>query len=192
MTTAMHDTSGIGEGNEGGDHEAARDDACHAFVYGTLRAGEINDMRLAAARHGIAAPIYVGTTSLGGRLYDFGAYPGMVLARADEGGASRVVGDVYRIPAALVPVLDEIEEVYPGEPGRFVREVHEVECGGTTYACIVYPVSESAVVRLPRIDGGDWVAYRRARDGADTSGVSGAPAISEDASRKALNERQAS
>ncbi len=40
-----------------------------------------------AARHGIAAPTLVGTTSLGGRLYDFGAYPGMVFPRADERGA---------------------------------------------------------------------------------------------------------
>lgn len=191
MTAAMHGTGGIDETNEDGGHEAARDGACYAFVYGTLRAGEINDMRLAAARHGIAAPTLVGTTSLGGRLYDFGAYPGMVFPRAGEGGASRVVGDVYRIPAALIPVLDEIEEVYPGESGLFVRERRDVECAGKTYACIVYPVSESAVVRLPRIDGGDWVAYRRARDASDASGMSGAAGASEP-TRNGLNETPSS
>lgn len=142
------------------DAHDASDEAIYAFVYGTLRAGEINDMMRAAARHGIAAPVYVGSASLGGRLYDFGHYPGMVLADADQ----HVTGDIYRIPAALIPVLDEIEAVYPGEAGLFVREMHDVACDGAMYACIVYPVSESAVGQLPQISGGDWVAYRRERD----------------------------
>jgi gamma-glutamylcyclotransferase (GGCT)/AIG2-like uncharacterized protein YtfP len=142
---------------------ASHDAAIYAFVYGTLRAGEINDMMRAAQRHGIAAPVYIGTTAMPGRLYDFGAYPGMVLATSGA-DAARVTGDVYRIPAALVPVLDEIEAVYPGEAGLFVREVWDVVCDGATYACIVYPVSASAVSQLSPIPEGDWVAYRRARD----------------------------
>ena len=51
----------------------------HVFVYGTLRAGEANDISVAAARNGIAAPTLVGTASLRGRLFDFGSYPGMVV-----------------------------------------------------------------------------------------------------------------
>ncbi|AKM33077.1 gamma-glutamylcyclotransferase [Pandoraea faecigallinarum] len=116
-------------------------------------------MTVAAARHGVEAPAYVGTATLSGWLYDFGSYPGMVL-----GVPERVTGDVYRIPAALVPILDEIEAVYPGEAGLFVREMHDVSCGGATYRCIVYPVDASAVGELPQISGGDWVTYRRARD----------------------------
>jgi gamma-glutamylcyclotransferase (GGCT)/AIG2-like uncharacterized protein YtfP len=141
----------------------SHDDALYAFVYGTLRAGEINDMTRAAQRHGIAPPALVGTATLGGRLYDFGTYPGMVLAAPASGGA-QVTGDIYRIPAALVCVLDEIEEVYPGEAGLFVREVQDVAFDGATYPCIVYPVDESAVADLPQIPDGDWVAYRQARD----------------------------
>ncbi|MGC7403458.1 gamma-glutamylcyclotransferase family protein [Pandoraea pneumonica] len=144
-------------------HQAASagdDAAIYAFVYGTLRAGEINDMMRAAERHQLPAPAYVGTSVLGGRLYDFGRYPGMVLsANADE----LTIGDIYRIPAALVAVLDEIEEVYPGEAGLFVRELHEVACDGQTYNCIVYPVNEAAVAGLPRIAGGDWVDYRKSK-----------------------------
>lgn len=155
MTTASRDLPKMGNALE------LEDDAAHVFVYGTLRAGEINDMMRAAQRHGIASPTYIGTSMLGGRLYDFGHYPGMVLGAADAG---RVTGDVYRIPAALIPVLDEIEAVYPGEAGLFVREMHDVTCDGVTYACIVYPVSASAVTQLPQIPEGDWVAYRRARD----------------------------
>ncbi|VVE24199.1 gamma-glutamylcyclotransferase family protein [Pandoraea terrigena] len=148
------------------DLRDSQGEVIYVFVYGTLRAGEINDVTYAAERHGIEAPVYVGTTSLGGRLYDFGDYPGMVFDAAAGDGhiVGRVTGDVYRIAAALVPVLDEIEAVYPGEAGLFVRELHDVACEGATYPCIVYPVSESAVSQLPQIAGGDWVSYRHARD----------------------------
>jgi gamma-glutamylcyclotransferase (GGCT)/AIG2-like uncharacterized protein YtfP len=43
------------------------------FVYGTLRAGEINDISEAAARHDIAEPTLIGTATVRGRLFDFGA-----------------------------------------------------------------------------------------------------------------------
>ncbi|VVE47422.1 gamma-glutamylcyclotransferase [Pandoraea capi] len=157
MTTASPDTSTPSPATD------PQGDAVHVFVYGTLRAGEINDMMRAAARHGIAAPVFVGASALGGRLYDFGHYPGMVLDGASSGQAEQVTGDVYRISPALIPVLDEIEAVYPGKAGLFVREMRDVTCNGATYACIVYPVGESAVSQLPQISGGDWVAHRRAR-----------------------------
>ncbi|GAB3628538.1 Gamma-glutamylcyclotransferase family protein YtfP [Pandoraea terrae] len=133
----------------------------YVFVYGTLRTGEANDMMRAAARHGLPAPARVGAAQIAGRLYDFGAYPGLVLS--DDG--ARTCGEIYRIADALVAVLDEIEEVYPGEAGLFVREVHDIEYEGTRYPCIVYPVAAAAVDGLLCIAGGDWVSYRRERDG---------------------------
>ncbi len=132
------------------------------FVYGTLRAGEVNDLNRAAERHGIAAPTLQGIGTIPGRLYDFGTYPGLVL----DATAGPVVGDIYEIPDALLPVLDEIEEVYPGQATLFVRESRAVMLNGTPQDCLLYPVAESAVEGLARIDGGDWVAYRRARDTA--------------------------
>ncbi|QSN60266.1 gamma-glutamylcyclotransferase [Caballeronia sp. M1242] len=136
----------------------------YVFVYGTLRAGEINDINRAAERSGIAAPQWIGTAHVRGRLYDFGAYPGLVL---DEEGGTPVKGDVYRIEDALVAVLDEIEEVYPGVEGLFrAHRLHvDVELDGeaTHVDCLIYPVAASAVQELPRIEGGDWVAHRAAR-----------------------------
>ncbi|WP_042886210.1 gamma-glutamylcyclotransferase family protein [Cupriavidus necator] len=132
------------------------------FVYGTLRAGEVNDLNAAAQRHGIAAPTLLGTATVAGRLYDFGSYPGLVL----DDNAGPVAGDVYDVADALLPVLDEIEEVYPGQATLFVREERDVWHGGHAVTCLLYPVSDAAVAALPRIDGGDWVAYRRARDTA--------------------------
>lgn len=132
------------------------------FVYGTLRAGEVNDLNRAAAQHGIGAATLVGTASIAGRLYDFGTYPGLVL----DASAGPVLGDVYDIPDALLPVLDEIEEVYPGQATLFIRETQSVMLDGAPVDCLLYPVAAGAVAGLVRIDGGDWVAYRQARDTA--------------------------
>ena len=131
----------------------------NVFVYGTLRAGEVNDISSAAARHDIAAPTLLGTAAVKGRLYDFGTYPGLVV---DEQGMS-VTGDVYAIDDALVAVLDEIEEVYPGVEGLFQRRDVTVDVDGTAVACRFYPVAKEAVPGLKEIASGDWVAHRRGR-----------------------------
>ncbi|WP_028230713.1 gamma-glutamylcyclotransferase family protein [Paraburkholderia mimosarum] len=133
----------------------------YVFVYGTLRAGEINDINLAADRHAIARPRHLGRATVAGRLFDFGSYPGMVAAPAHA--QSSVVGDVYEIDDALLPVLDEIEQVYPGVDGLFVSSEVDVEMRGDRVACLYYPVAPAAIAGRPEIAGGDWVAYRRTR-----------------------------
>ena len=130
------------------------------FVYGTLRAGEVNDLNAAARKHGIAEPTLLGTATVAGRLYDFGTYPGLVL----DPQAVPAVGDIYEVPDALVPVLDEIEEIYPGQSSLFVSEQHAVLHNGQLVNCLLYPVADAAVLGLPRIESGDWVAYRKSRD----------------------------
>lgn len=134
----------------------------YVFVYGTLRAGEINDINLAADRHAIARPRHLGVTTLAGRLFDFGTYPGMVAQTGETVAETAVIGDVYEIDDALVAVLDEIEQVYPGVDGLFVsREVH-VEVAGERVACLYYPVTPAAAADKPEIAGGDWIAHRLA------------------------------
>jgi len=131
----------------------------YVFIYGTLRAGEINDINVAAARHAIETPRFLGQTAVAGRLFDFGTYPGMVA----DAGATRVIGDVYEIDDALVPVLDKIEAVYPGVQGLFTAEQIEIEVKGRPVACLFYPVAPEAVQGRPEIHSGDWVAHRLAR-----------------------------
>lgn len=135
----------------------------YVFVYGTLRAGEVNDISRAAERHGIAAPQPIGAAHVHGRRFDFGAYPGLVI---DQQGTP-IRGEVYRIEDALVPVLDEIEEVYPGLEGLFrSHRLHiEVETEGrkNRVDCLVYPVAAAAVAGLPRIESGNWVKHRATR-----------------------------
>ncbi|HVE06852.1 MAG TPA: gamma-glutamylcyclotransferase family protein [Paraburkholderia sp.] len=131
----------------------------YVFVYGTLRAGEINDIGKAAARNALAMPMLIGAATLRGRLFDFGNYPGFV---PDDDGI-HVKGDVYQVDDKLVSVLDEIEEVYPGETGLFVQHKVSVAVDGATLDCLYYPVQADAVQGLPEIGSGDWVAYRRSR-----------------------------
>ncbi|CAN7319457.1 gamma-glutamylcyclotransferase [Trinickia sp. LjRoot230] len=130
------------------------------FIYGTLRAGEANDISLAAARHGMAPPRLIGAASVRGRLYDFGSYPGLVI----DAGAGFTRGDVYQIEDALVPVLDEIEEIYPGVDGLFKSSAITVEVAGAELRCLFYPIDAGSVGAHPRIENGDWVQYRLARD----------------------------
>jgi gamma-glutamylcyclotransferase (GGCT)/AIG2-like uncharacterized protein YtfP len=132
----------------------------YVFVYGTLRAGEINDIGRAAARHRIDAPRLLGIATVRGHLYDFGAYPGLVL----DASAGLVRGDVYEVDEALVPVLDEIEEVYPGVEGLFKSREITLALDGRMMTCLFYLVEEDSVTALPRIENGDWVDYRLARD----------------------------
>src|SRR5213595_74777 len=69
----------------GGGHQAGGLSMPVVFVYGTLRAGEVNDLNAAARKHGIAAPRLIGGATVAGRLYDFGTYPGLVLDAAAPG-----------------------------------------------------------------------------------------------------------
>jgi gamma-glutamylcyclotransferase (GGCT)/AIG2-like uncharacterized protein YtfP len=129
------------------------------FIYGTLRAGEANDISEAAARNDIPAPTLLGSTTVRGRLFDFGNYPGLVV---DEAGVD-VRGDVYEIDDALVAVLDEIEAVYPGVEDRFVAHDVMVKVDGNVVNCRFYPVTPNAVKGLPEIRSGDWVEHRLTR-----------------------------
>jgi gamma-glutamylcyclotransferase (GGCT)/AIG2-like uncharacterized protein YtfP len=131
----------------------------YVFVYGTLRAGEVNDIGQAAAQSALATPMLIGEASVRGRLFDFGNYPGLV---PDDDGI-HVKGDVYEVDERLVQVLDQIEQVYPGEEGLFVQHEVTVNVDGAEFDCLYYPVQPHAVDGLPEIGSGDWVAYRRAR-----------------------------
>lgn len=127
----------------------------YVFVYGTLRAGEANDINRLRP-----TPIRLGRAMVRGWLYDCGSYPGLVL----DDSAEPVFGDVYRIFPALIPVLDEIEEVYPGEKDEYAKRVWPVRCAGQILRCLVYEMNPRYTEGRPLIAEGDWVRYRKARD----------------------------
>lgn len=136
----------------------------YVFVYGTLRAGEINDLAQAAARRGLPAAQWVGRATVPGMLVDFGDWPGLVPV-AD---GRRVQGDVYRVEPALIALMDEIEEYTPGQPSCFVRREIDarLETGAETarnIRCQYYPIDPALRAAAIDIAGDDWIAHRRAR-----------------------------
>lgn len=156
----------------------------YVFIYGTLRAGEINDLQTAAARRGLPAPVWVGRGSVPGMLVDFGDWPGLV--PVDDG--RRVRGDIYRVEPALIGLMDEIEEYTPGQTGCFVRrdviarlcapdlqaaDLHAPDLcpaglpapisGTTDIPCQYYPIDPALRAAALDIPGDDWVAHRFSR-----------------------------
>ncbi|QVQ27429.1 gamma-glutamylcyclotransferase family protein [Achromobacter deleyi] len=135
----------------------------YVFVYGTLRAGEINDLARAAAGRGLPAASHVGPASVPGMLVDFGDWPGLIPV-AD---GRRVRGDVFRVEPALIALMDEIEEYRPGQPCLFVRrEVQarmEPPGQAALLSCQYYPIDPAQRAEAIDIAGDDWIAYRLAR-----------------------------
>lgn len=124
--------------------------ARHVFVYGTLRKGGSNDItRL------VPAPVWVGTAQVLGRMFDLGAYPGLILGAA-QGQCAAVQGEVYAITPALERVLDEIEEVFPQATGEYAKLVVDVCVAGAAWPCIVYEINPARTAGKPQITSGDW------------------------------------
>lgn len=122
----------------------------HAFVYGTLRRGDDNDINRLRP-----PPEFVGEARIKGRMFHLGRYPGVLL-----GGAREVVGEVYAISAELERVLDEIEELYPQQTNEYFKRELSVEVAGRHIWCIVYEINPEVVEGKPEIASGDWVQGR--------------------------------
>lgn len=123
------------------------DSGC-VFVYGSF-------MRGFDLHHHMAAGTLVSFATATGRLYDIGAYPGMI----DGDGA--VHGELYRFDdiAVALEVLDEVEDYDPLDgPGslyvRVVRAVHLEEDGSEAPAWLY--LYNRDVKGLPQIKSGDW------------------------------------
>jgi len=90
----------------------------YLFVYGTLlREHAPREISNAVRR---LKPI--GTAKMGGKLYDFGEYPGAVAA---PGRAGKISGRLFEVPdSALLKEIDEYEGYNPARPARslFLRK----------------------------------------------------------------------
>ncbi len=124
----------------------------HVFVYGTLRQGEARDINLLAP-----TPRRLGSASAPGVLYHLGAYPGLVL-----GAGGSVRGEIYEISPGLERLLDEIEDVSPGQSGEYRKREHLVRLDDTAeeILCLVYEVTPGRIAGKPVIASGDWIRHR--------------------------------
>lgn len=126
----------------------------HVAVYGTLRAGGVNDITI--LRPGIAC---VGRTTLTGTLYDLGWYPGLRLE-----GAQPVLAEVYALDAALEQRLDGIEGLWPEDLGEYTKRtvtlpVALTHGGMQSMVVLVYEALPATVHGMPVIAASDWLAW---------------------------------
>jgi gamma-glutamylcyclotransferase (GGCT)/AIG2-like uncharacterized protein YtfP len=126
-------------------------DSGFIFVYGVL-------MRGFDLHHHMAGAVFVSPATTRGKLYEVGAYPGMI-----EGDGT-VRGELYRVDdiAVALEVLDEVEEYDPLDAAAspYVRAVRNVrlEQDGSETAAWLYLYNRE-VKGLPLISSGDWRSY---------------------------------
>lgn len=109
------------------------------FVYGSLLRGERNHGRMEGA-----ALLREATTEAAFDLVDLGPYPAMV-----RGGGTRVRGELYAVPAAMLGALDAFED----HPRLYRRSRIRLEDGSRVEA---YLFPERLAASFPRIPSGSW------------------------------------
>jgi gamma-glutamylcyclotransferase (GGCT)/AIG2-like uncharacterized protein YtfP len=119
------------------------------FVYGTLRQGGVRAMPEL-----FPGAEFIGRANVRGWLYDFGAYPGLVM---DEAGAL-VVGEVYEIDDEILARLDEIEA-----PVFYERKQIEVALDKQSRRCWVYEPKLELYPQRSLISSGDWIEYAKTK-----------------------------
>lgn len=126
------------------------------FVYGTLR--PFVDIPMTRWLTGVAA--YLGPAKVRGRLYDLGPYPGLRPARRRD---EWVIGDVYRVSAKVLLVLDRYEAGPRSGAPRFIRRRCELVRPKTRSSPAWLYSYERVVGPRVRIASGDYRAALRSR-----------------------------
>ena len=119
------------------------------FVYGTLRRGGVRAMPLI-----FPDATFIDDAKVPGSLYDFGAYPGLLL---DESN-SLVVGEVYEVDDEILKKLDEIET-----DSHYRRKQVELFVGEGRKMGWVYVYDPQFYSRLVLIESGDWIEYAKTK-----------------------------
>lgn len=116
------------------------------FVYGTLRSGSAGAMpvRFPNAK-------FIAAAKVSGRLYDLGAYPGLLL---DE-STSLVSGEVYEVDDSILSELDDFEG-----SSNYSRKQVEITLGSDRKSCWVYEPDPASYSFHTLITSGDWMEYQ--------------------------------
>ena len=125
------------------------------FIYGTLHPDRAPAAIAPTAR--LLKPF--GKATIHARLYDLGAYPGVVLADDDD-PAEIVTGDLFQLPddPAILTRLDDYEDFRPSDPAGslFLRRqvlatLQDGPNAGTKIACWVYIYNRPVFISEKRI-----------------------------------------
>lgn len=124
------------------------------FVYGTLMQPFNSEMTRLLKTHSTLVSIGYVT----GRLYDLGAYPGLVY---DPNEKNTVKGEIRRLhsPDQLFPFLDNYEMIDPAVPenNEYIRTIIPVQ-GSEQYQCWTY-IYQFPISQFPLIASGDYLSY---------------------------------
>jgi gamma-glutamylcyclotransferase (GGCT)/AIG2-like uncharacterized protein YtfP len=99
----------------------------------------------------------LGPAQLNGRLFDLGAFPGLLV----DPTRGPVYGELYGVDDTTLGVLDDIEQYFPGRESDsyYVRLPVSVSSGGTDVACWTYEVNPNYFDLSAEIASGDWISY---------------------------------
>lgn len=112
------------------------------IVYGTLRPGDESSEKV----------------MIPGQIYDIGWFPGLVF---NEGGPdSFVVGEIIEVDDEKLSQLDSYEGYYEDDPqgSLYLRK--------KLWDCWVYVYNRKIEDTQTLVEGGDWLAYRKEKEGA--------------------------
>ena len=119
------------------------------FVYGSLRSGNAHSMS-----QRFPESQFVAAAKVGGRLYDLGKYPGLLVSESD----SPVVGEVYEVDDALLLDLDEFEA-----SSNYLRRQVTISLGDLTAIGWAYEPDLQFYSLATLIDSGDWLEYAKTK-----------------------------
>jgi len=127
------------------------------FVYGTLRRDPESELSDLLARHWR----FIGAATVQGRLFDLGAYPGLVLDETN----GHVSGELYQITTSWPQVIERLDE-YEGcttadpQPHEYRRELVEaMRPSGDLISAWAYVLNRDPH-GLPIIESGDYLTWR--------------------------------
>lgn len=140
------------------------------FVYGSLRVGESNYLRLVEGN----TEREVAAVLPGHRMYRYEIYSGIYPCVSDAGPEEAVPGDLLYLPDDIYePVLAALDELEMYDPathsGPYLRvkrtafALDDAEQAHPIEAWVYHASPDTLASRAPddHIPGGDWVAYRR-------------------------------
>lgn len=132
--------------------------AHRVFVYGSLRAGEYNHRGdFASSAKLVAEGVIRGAT-----LVSLGVYPAII---SSDDQTLEVIGEVYDLPEKTFKWIEAMElgAGYRRDPVKVLTGKDVVEADAYFFA------NPARLDGQPRVEGGDWVAYRHADDIASDS-----------------------
>jgi gamma-glutamylcyclotransferase (GGCT)/AIG2-like uncharacterized protein YtfP len=119
------------------------------FVYGTLRRGGAGAMsiRFPDAK-------FIAEAKVSGRLYDLGAYPGLLVNES----SSLVTGEVYEVDDEILNKLDDFEA-----SSHYLRKQVGISLGAQKRTCWIYEPDPEFYSLRTLIRSGDWMEYTRTK-----------------------------